>query len=89
MAQYEKYAITAQRLTGIADAIREKNGSSDTYAPSEMADAILAIEAGGGNASTFIVSARAYFPNIRKAQVNNVLTIPVTTSAIGGIKNDS
>lgn len=32
----------------IADAIREKNGSSDTYTPSEMADAIRGIEGGEG-----------------------------------------
>ena len=32
----------------IADAIREKNGSSDTYKPSEMANAIRGIEGGGG-----------------------------------------
>lgn len=35
-------------LTEIADAIREKNGSTDTYKPSEMAVAISAIETGGG-----------------------------------------
>lgn len=32
----------------IADAIRDKNGSSDTYKPSEMAAAITAIPSGGG-----------------------------------------
>lgn len=35
-------------LTDIADAIRGKNGSSDTYKPSEMADAIDNIPSGGG-----------------------------------------
>ena len=34
-------------LSDIADAIRAKNGSSDTYKPSEMADAISAISGGG------------------------------------------
>ena len=84
-----KVLTDSQHYTNIANAIRGKNGSSDTYTPAEMADAILAIETGGGNASTFVVSTRAYFPTVRKAQVNNVITIPVTTSAIGGIKNDS
>lgn len=35
-------------LTDIADAIRGKNGSSDTYKPSEMPAAITAIPSGGG-----------------------------------------
>lgn len=35
-------------LTNIANAIRGKNGSSDTYKPSEMPAAITAIPSGGG-----------------------------------------
>ena len=35
-------------LTAIADAIREKNGSEDTYKPSQMADAVRGIQSGGG-----------------------------------------
>ena len=35
-------------LTAIANAIREKNGSTDTYKPAEMATAIQGIQAGGG-----------------------------------------
>lgn len=35
-------------LSDIADAIRAKNGSQDTYKPSEMADAIGNISGGGG-----------------------------------------
>ena len=42
------YTIQDTTLTDIADAIREKTGTSDTYKPTEMADAIAAIEAGGG-----------------------------------------
>lgn len=42
--------INDTNLTNIANAIREKNGSTDTYMPSEMADAIAAIETGGGGA---------------------------------------
>lgn len=40
--------INDTHLTNIADAIREKTGTSDTYKPGEMATAIAAIEAGGG-----------------------------------------
>ena len=36
-------------LFNIADAIREKNGTDDTYTPDEMADAIVALPSGGGN----------------------------------------
>lgn len=41
-----KVAVTEQYLTNIANAIRGKNGSSDTYTPSEMAGAITAIPTG-------------------------------------------
>ena len=39
--------INDTNLTNIANAIREKNGLTDTYKPSEMAAAILAIQGGG------------------------------------------
>lgn len=40
--------ITESYLSDIADAIRAKNGSSDTYTPPQMAAAIEAIPTGGG-----------------------------------------
>ena len=40
--------VERQSLQNIADAIRDKNGSSDTYTPSEMSQAILDIPTGGG-----------------------------------------
>lgn len=40
--------IDDTNLTNIAGAIREKNGTETTYKPSEMAAAISAIQAGGG-----------------------------------------
>ena len=43
-----KVLVNDSSLTSIADAIREKTGSSDTYKPSEMAGAIKAIPTGGG-----------------------------------------
>ena len=43
-------------LTDIADAIRGKNGSSDTYKPSEMSTAITAIPSGGGDIVNGIIS---------------------------------
>lgn len=38
--------VEESSLQDIADAIREKNGAEDTYKPSEMADAVRAIESG-------------------------------------------
>lgn len=42
-----KVLVNESSLTGIANAIRGKNGSADTYKPSEMAAAITAISGGG------------------------------------------
>lgn len=43
-----KVLVNDSSLTSIANAIREKTGSSDTYKPSEMAGAIASITTGGG-----------------------------------------
>lgn len=56
-----KVLVNESSLTGIADAIRGKNGSTDTYKPSEMAAAITAISGGGGGGpvipdSAFVLS---------------------------------
>lgn len=48
----------------IASAIREKNGTSDTYKPRQMADAIRAIKSGGGGGSG------AAYANYSKKYVN-------------------
>ena len=70
MAQklYEESNIQA-----IANAIREKNGETTTYKPSEMAAAILAITTGGsseGKAYVFSRDCRYLFAN---TQIANVL----------------
>lgn len=49
-----KVLVNESSLTGIADAIRGKNGSADTYKPSEMAAAITAISGGGGGSGVDI-----------------------------------
>ena len=59
-------AVLDAGLKQIADAIREKGGTSDTLAfPTAMAEAIAAIEAGGGGATihtgTFTVAADAKY----------------------------
>ena len=57
-----KVLVNESSLTGIANAIRGKNGSTDTYKPSEMSAAITAISGGGGGSgadipdSAFVIS---------------------------------
>ena len=58
-----KVLTDPQHYTNIANAIRGKNGSSDTYTPAEMADAILAIKSGSlstGIISTIVVGTDFY-----------------------------
>lgn len=50
-----KVAITETYLTNIANAIRGKNGSSDTYTPAEMATAITNIPSGGESKNIQVV----------------------------------
>lgn len=49
-----KVLVTEDYLSNIADAIRYKSGSSDTYTPADMAQAIMDIDGGGG--STLLLS---------------------------------
>ena len=53
-----KVLVNESSLTGIADAIRGKNGETTTYKPSEMAAAITAISGGGPEIpeSAFVIS---------------------------------
>ena len=58
-----KVLVNESSLIGIANAIRGKNGSADTYKPSEMAAAITAISGGGSGPeipdSAFVISGNA------------------------------
>ena len=47
----ENVLVAESSLQAIADAIRSKNGSQNTYTPAQMADAIIAISGGGGSAN--------------------------------------
>lgn len=55
----ERIICKKEELVAIADAIRDKNKTSDTYAPADMAQAILAIETGGSSSSGNIFSSTA------------------------------
>ena len=65
-----KVAITDTYLTNIANAIRGKSGSSDTYTPSEMASAITNIPSGGTD-GVYLVSTDAEMALIQNPQIND------------------
>lgn len=48
--------IDDKHFEDIADAIRGKNGSTDTYKPREMAEAITAISSGGGTSGDAVAN---------------------------------
>lgn len=48
-----KGLVESSTMTAIADAIREKTGSTDTYTPAEMVEAIANIQGGGVTPETF------------------------------------
>ena len=60
-----KVLVNESSLTGIANAIRGKNGSTTTYKPSEMAAAITAISGGGSGPdipdSAFVISGNCQY----------------------------
>jgi len=64
-----KAIITEQHLTDIADAIREKRGTEDTYKPGEMAEAIKGIE-GGSSETTYKLTSYSGYGNAIGQLVN-------------------
>ena len=67
-------------LTNIADAIRGKNGSSDTYKPSEMPAAIAAIPSGGGVGIPREVSAQGVY---QIPSQSFAFSLPAGATAVG------
>lgn len=61
-----KYAIDSTTLTGIADAIREKAGTTATIATNKMAEAILAIK---GGLSVDVVTASSLPATVTDGQI--------------------
>lgn len=66
-----KAFIQESTLTDIADAIRSKNGSSDTYLPSQMASAIMSIPSGGNEPDYFWVEDASGSSNSLTIKKNN------------------
>ncbi len=67
-----KVLVSDTYLTDIADAIREKNGTTDTYKPSEMAEAISNIQTGITPAETINITENGTYDvtNYANANVN-------------------
>lgn len=69
------YLIQSETLANIADAIREKTGSTDQLSPTAMASAIAGIQAGGGDDGSF------------KGVIERTATNPVLPSDLTSIAN--
>lgn len=89
-------------LISIGNAIRSKNGATTQYLPSEMADAIAAIEGGGGSGGGLILpeagttqmlqlsgsSNESYITLGSNVNVNKIKLIAFYTSAYQGYSGD-
>lgn len=73
-----KVLVTDTYLTDIGNAIRSKNGTTDTYKPSEMAEAIENIEAGGGSGEIYTPT----FISFYNCTNYSLVTQPINTSLI-------
>lgn len=68
--------INDTNLTNIANAIREKNGTSETYKPNQMAAAILAIQGGGGGDTEWPTELSVYLGSFNmNQQLDTILTL--------------
>lgn len=77
--------VNESSLSAIANAIRSKNGSQETYKPSQMADAILNISGGG---STPVLGTKTITENGTYSASNDSLdgfsAVTVNVSSSGG-----
>ena len=66
--------INDPHLKDIADAIREKNGTSNTYAPNEMAAAITSLSSGGKSKMAYAtISASSTTSSSKTFDLNNYI----------------
>ena len=80
--------IDDTHLTSIANAIRSKNGSSDTYTPAQMATAISNISGGGSSSTTLEVNQVPYknswervWPTVI-SQIDGTVTLNINDSVL-------
>lgn len=80
MAQYPKYEITAQRLTGIADQARRLSGTTGALNPAQIVDTLQSVTVAQAGAS-FSGAASGFLPEVAKGAANSEFTITITSSA--------
>ena len=73
-----KVAVTETYLTNIANAIRGKNGSSDTYTPAEMATAITNIPSGGESKNIQVVQGTTRTTSSTLTEIGAEMTVSKT-----------
>lgn len=78
-----KVLTDPQHYTNIANAIREKNGTSDSYTPADMANAILEIEIGGSSSVSLKTLSSGYIP-VFETGIATTRLYRFTTSAYKG-----
>lgn len=82
-----KYTINDTTLTSIADAIRAKGGTSAALTPAQMAEAIAAIQAGGGGAE-ILGHKVAYGSFTLTEDTTTTYTVLDKTQVLEAIKDD-
>ena len=83
-----KYTINDTTLTSIADAIRAKGGTSAALTPSQMAEAIAAIQAGGGGGAEILGHKVAYGSFTLTEDTTTKYTVLDKTQVLEAIKDD-
>lgn len=83
-----KVVVTEQYLTDIADAIREKNGSENTYTPGQMAYAIETLPAGGAEVEALSVTENGVY-TAPEGMAYSPVTVNVVPNVVYGFHIDS
>ena len=82
MAQYEKYAITAQRMSGIADQARRLGKVSGKLTPGQIEDTLQAVTTSQPGES-FSGAASGFLPEVARGAATSEFTLPFAASAMG------